>query len=92
MKTIKNETKSQKSCRSLRLNEHQDRSVPCSVATTIERHPCMLTAAELAVLLATSPKTIYAWVKAGTLPACIMGASIRFDPFDTARWVRARTA
>jgi excisionase family DNA binding protein len=91
MRKQDNGSKSQKLCRSFKPNEPHDRSAPCSVATTIERHPSMLTPANLAVLLAVSPKSIYAWVKAGTLPACILGASIRFDPFDTAAWVRART-
>jgi excisionase family DNA binding protein len=69
-----------------------DGSVPCSIVTTIERHRGMLTPAKLADLLAVSPKSIYSWVKSGRLPAVILGASIRFDPFDTAAWVRARTA
>jgi excisionase family DNA binding protein len=79
-----------KNCRTYPNIEEEPK--PCSVATTIERHRGMLTPAKLAVLLAVSPKSIYAWVKAGTLPACILGASIRFDPVDTAAWVRARTA
>jgi predicted DNA-binding transcriptional regulator AlpA len=64
---------------------------PCSVATRIERHEGMLKPAMLALLLTVSVKSIYSWVASGTLPACILGASIRFDPFDTAAWVRART-
>ncbi|MCU1251524.1 MAG: Helix-turn-helix domain [Edaphobacter sp.] len=69
-----------------------DHSVPCSVATTIERHRGMLTPAKLADLLAVSPKSIYAWVKQGTLPAVTLGASIRFCPHTTAQWLRARSA
>ena len=84
-------SKSQRSCRSFKPENHHDHSVPCSVATAIERHHGMLTAANLAVLLAVSPKSIYAWVRAGKLPASILGASVRFDPFDTAAWVRAWT-
>jgi excisionase family DNA binding protein len=70
----------------------EEHTVPSSIATTIERHRGMLTPAKLAALLAVSPKSIYAWVKAGTLPACLLGASIRFDPVDTAAWLRAKTA
>jgi excisionase family DNA binding protein len=69
-----------------------DRSVPCSIATEIERHRGMLTPAQLAELLAVSPKSVYAWVKAGTLPAVTLGASIRFCPHTTANWLRARSA
>jgi predicted DNA-binding transcriptional regulator AlpA len=42
--------------------------------------------------LTMSPKSIYAWVKQGTLPAVILGASIRFDPATTAKWLRDRSA
>jgi len=80
----------QKSCRT--YPDAIDHSVPCSVATRIERHRGMLTPAKLADLLAVSPKSIYSWVNSGRLPAVILGASIRFDPYDTAAWVRARTA
>jgi excisionase family DNA binding protein len=76
-----------KSCRTF----NREDSAPVSIATVIERHEAMLTPAMLAVLLAISVKSIYAWVKAGTLPACILGTSIRFDPCDTAAWIRART-
>lgn len=64
---------------------------PCSVATTIERHPRMLTVAELADLLAESPKTIYARVKRGAQPATRTGSNIRFDPYVTAQWLRAQS-
>jgi excisionase family DNA binding protein len=52
----------------------------------------MMTPAYLAVLLAVSVKSIYAWVKQGTLPAVILGASIRFCPATTAKWLRDRSA
>ena len=77
----------QKSCRTF----NRENSAPASIATVIERHDAMLTPAMLAVLLTVSVKSVYAWVKAGTLPACILGASIRFDPFETAAWLRERT-
>jgi excisionase family DNA binding protein len=61
-----------------------------STAMTIEQSEAMLTPARLATLLAVSPKSVYAWVKAGTIPACLFGSSIRFDPAITADWVRNR--
>jgi excisionase family DNA binding protein len=83
--------KPQQRCRTYPSSGHDD-SVPRTVVTVIERHQCMLTPAALAVLLAVSPKTIYAWVAAGTLPAVILGASIRFCPVTTAQWLRDRSA
>jgi excisionase family DNA binding protein len=80
--------KPQKPCRTFVREE----SEPCSIATTIERHKAMLTPAALAVLLAVSVKSIYAWVSAGTLPAVILGSSIRFCPATTAQWLRDRSA
>jgi excisionase family DNA binding protein len=78
------------SCRTF-PNVH-DESVPCSVATQIERHRGLLAVDELSMLLGMSPKTLYAWVAAGTLPAIRMGASVKFCPYTTAEWLRARSA
>jgi excisionase family DNA binding protein len=64
----------------------------CTIASQIEKNAKMLTPAQLAELLAVSPKSIYAWVKQGMLPAIQLGASIRFDPFTTAEWIRKRVA
>ncbi len=63
-------------------------SEPCSIATTIERHKRMLTVEELAPMLTLSPKTLYARVKAGSMPATVIGTSVRFDPYETATWLR----
>jgi hypothetical protein len=67
-------------------------STPCSIADTIERWGRMLTVKELAPLLAESPKTIYARVKRGIQPAVLIGASVRFDPYETAEWLRSQSA
>lgn len=67
-------------------------TAPTSIATTIERHGRLLTVKELAQLLAESPKTIYSRVKRGIQPAVLLGASVRFDPYDTAEWLRSRSA
>ena len=68
-----------------------DNHEPCSVATRIERHRGLLAVDELATLLGMSPKTLYAWVSAGTLKAVRMGASVKFCPHTTAQWLRARS-
>jgi excisionase family DNA binding protein len=65
---------------------------PCSVATTIERHRGMLTVAQLATLLAISPKTLYARVARGEQPAALIGGAVRFDPYETAAWLRSKSA
>jgi excisionase family DNA binding protein len=85
------EKKPQRLCRTYPTADHDD-SVPCTIATMIERHRGMLTPATLADFLSVSPKSIYAWVAAGTLPAAILGASIRFCPATTAQWLRDRSA
>ena len=79
-----------RNCRT--FNRVMEDEAPCSIATTIERHQGMLTPAELALLLSISVKSIYAWTKAGTLPAVLLGASIRFCPATTAAWLRDRSA
>jgi excisionase family DNA binding protein len=66
-------------------------SVPCSVAERIERHRGLLSVHELSPLLGLSPKTVYSWVAAGTLPAVRMGASVKFCPYSTAQWLRAKS-
>lgn len=81
--------KKPRNCRT--FNNVQEDQEPRSVASTIERHQGMLTPAELALLLAVSVKSIYAWTKAGTLPAVLLGASIRFCPATTAAWLRDRS-
>jgi excisionase family DNA binding protein len=67
-------------------------SAPCSIATMIERHAVMLTVDDLARLLSFKPKTIYAKVAKGTLPATRMDGTIRFDPHTTAEWLRSKSA
>lgn len=82
--------KKSRNCRT--FNNIQGDQAPCSIATTIERHQGMLTPSELALLLSISVKSVYAWAKAGTLPAVLLGASIRFCPATTAAWLRDRSA
>jgi predicted DNA-binding transcriptional regulator AlpA len=82
--------KKPRNCRT--FNRVQEDEAPCTIATTIERNESMLTPAILALLLSVSVKSIYAWVAAGTLPAVLLGASIRFCPATTAAWLRDRSA
>ena len=82
--------KTSRNCRT--FTSIREDQAPCSIATTIERHQGMLTPAELALLLSISVKSVYAWAKAGTLPAVLLGASIRFCPAATAAWLRDRSA
>lgn len=67
-------------------------NAPRSIAETIEQFGRMLTIEDLALLLALSPKTLYARSKRGSIPVTRIGSSIRFDPYLTAEWVRERTA
>ncbi|MBB5329451.1 helix-turn-helix domain-containing protein [Tunturiibacter gelidoferens] len=69
-----------------------DHHAPCSVATTIERHRGMLTAKQLAPLLGESVKTLYNRVKRGGQPAVLIGGAVKFDPYETAAWLRSRSA
>ena len=68
-----------------------ENTAPCSIADSIERYDRMLTVREVAHLLAESPKTTYARVKRGTHPATLVGGAIRFDPYETAQWLRKQT-
>jgi hypothetical protein len=73
-------------------NPESQNPKPRSIADTIERWGRMLTVKELAHLLAESPKTTYARVKRGSQPATLVGSSIRFDPYVTAKWLRSKSA
>jgi excisionase family DNA binding protein len=72
--------------------KHLEMKDPGGVAAKIDAHPALITAKTLARYLDVSVKSVYAWVKSGTLPAIRLGGSLRFDPATTAKWVRARSA
>ena len=61
---------------------------PSSIADLIRGHRGLLTVDQLSELLSASPKSLYAWVKQGRLPAVRLGASVKFDPFITAQWFK----
>ncbi|MEO5923031.1 MAG: helix-turn-helix domain-containing protein [Bryobacteraceae bacterium] len=50
----------------------------------------LLTAREVATLLAISPKTIYAFATRNKIPHYKIEASVRFRPRDIAEWLRQR--
>lgn len=50
----------------------------------------LLTAREVAILLAISPKTIYAFVARNKIPHYKIEASVRFRPREIAEWLRQR--
>lgn len=52
----------------------------------------LLTAKELAALLAVSPKTIYGYVARNLIPHYRIAASVRFRARDIAQWLRSHAA
>lgn len=73
------------------MNAHD--APPRSIADLLESMNRLLTAKELAPLLAMSKSTLYDRAKAGTIPSTSVGGSdVRFDPYLVAQWLRERTA
>jgi excisionase family DNA binding protein len=64
---------------------------PSSVADQIEAFGRMMTAKELAPLLALDPKTMYAKAPLGLIPSIKLGGSLRFDSFEVAAWLRRKS-
>jgi len=52
----------------------------------------LLTARELAGMLAISPKTIYSYVERNMIPYYKIEANIRFRARDVAKWLRDRAS
>jgi excisionase family DNA binding protein len=52
----------------------------------------LLTAKELAVMLAISPKTLYSYVERNMIPYYKIEANIRFRARDVAKWLRDRAS
>jgi excisionase family DNA binding protein len=65
-------------------------AVPRDLAAIIEQQPGALTVPEVAQLLGFGRTAIYDLVAAGRIPHFRIGASIRFDPFVLAEWLRSR--
>jgi excisionase family DNA binding protein len=83
-------TKFQKPCRT--FPTPIDSSAPSSVADQLRNQRGLISVETLAELLNSSPKSLYAWVKQGRLPAVRLGASVKFDPFVIAGWLQERAA
>ena len=53
--------------------------------------PGLLTAKDVARMLAVSEKTVYSWVNKGAIPYCKLGSCVRFSSAALKDWVRHRT-
>ncbi len=67
-------------------------SGPADVFDHLDRCSNLLTAKELAALLAVSPKTIYGYVARNLIPHYRIAASVRFRGRDIAEWLRSHAA
>ena len=65
---------------------------PVDVFDRLARSPNLLTAKELADLLAVSPKTIYSHVARNLIPHYKIASSVRFRARDIAEWLRSHAA
>jgi excisionase family DNA binding protein len=65
---------------------------PLDIFDRLARSPNLLTAKELAGLLAVSPKTIYSYVGRGIIPHYKIAAAVRFRARDIAEWLRSHAA
>lgn len=61
-----------------------------TIAMKIERMPSALTVAELTALLGVGKSFLYGMTKRGRIPHIRMGSIVRFDPSETAAWLRQR--
>ena len=50
----------------------------------------LLTVTEVSAILRCHEKTLYQWVKKGSLTAIRVGSKLKFDPADVARFIAAR--
>ncbi len=68
------------------------RSSPPDVFDQLVQCQSLLTARELAQMLAISPKTIYNYVSRNMIPHFKIEANVRFRGRDIADWLRRRAA
>ena len=66
--------------------------VAADVFDRLARSDRLLTAKELAVLLAVSPKTLYSYVSRNLIPYYKIESNVRFRGRDIADWLRRRAA
>ena len=50
----------------------------------------LLTVSEVCAILRCHEKTLYQWVKRGSLTAIRIGSKLKFDPADVASFIRCR--
>jgi excisionase family DNA binding protein len=65
---------------------------PQDVLERLTQSERLLTAKELAELLAVSPKTLYSYVSRNMIPHFKIEANVRFRGKDVAEWLRRRAA
>ena len=65
---------------------------PADVFDRLDRYSYLMTAKELAALLAISPKTIYGYVARNLIPHYRIATSVRFRARDISEWLRSRAA
>ena len=58
-----------------------------TVTARLRRIPHLMGAAPLAELLGVAPRTVYALARREAIPHIHVGASVRFDPEQVARWL-----
>lgn len=68
------------------------RSEPNDIFERLAHQQQLLTAKELANLLAVSPKTIYSYVSRNMIPYFKIEANVRFRARDISEWLRRRAA
>ena len=68
------------------------RAEPQDVLERLTLSERLLTAKELAELLAVSPKTLYSYVSRNMIPHYKIEANVRFRGKDVAEWLRRRAA
>ena len=78
--------------RASRIDKDAGSLDPVDVFDRLARSPNLLTARELADLLAVSPKTIYSYVARNLIPHYKIAASVRFRARDIAEWLRSHAA
>ena len=62
-------------------------SPPCDVLEHLQGCTRLLTAKELASMLAISPKTLYAYVERNMIPHYKIASNVRFRARDVAEWL-----
>ena len=67
-------------------------SNPRDIIEQLSQSDCLLTAKELAKLLAVSPKTLYSYVSRNLIPHYKIEANVRFRGKDVAEWLRRHAA